>query len=277
VRHTVPLQSGMVPFPGYRLGRRLGCGSFAEVWEAQGDDGSNIALKFLPAERPLATPGEIRSLQAIRQLLHPNLIRIERVWCHLGYIVIAMERADCSLLDLQATYRSEMGTTIIPEHACLLLSQAAAALDFLNGRKHDLDGNPVSIQHCDVKPSNLMLFGETVKLTDFGLTAQLSGPMISRRACGTPEYCAPEIFRSLLSRHSDQFSLAVTYCELRGGRLPYAQPPRTFQSTYIHPLPELSMLSPEERPILTRALAPSPEERWPSCMEFINQVTRIFV
>ncbi len=80
MRHTVPLQLGMEPFPGYRLGRLLGYGSFAEVGEAQGDDGSNIALKFLSAERPLATPDEIRSLQAVRKLLHPNLIRIERVW-----------------------------------------------------------------------------------------------------------------------------------------------------------------------------------------------------
>jgi serine/threonine protein kinase len=267
----------MEPFPGYRLCRLLGCGSFAEVWEAQGDDGSNIALKFLPADGPLATPGEIRSLQAIRQLLHPNLIRIERVWCHLGYVVIAMERAGGSLLDLQTTYRSEMGTTVIPEHACLLLSQAAAALDFLNGRKHCLDGKLVSIQHCDIKPSNLMLFGETVKLADFGLSAQLSGPTIVRRACGTPEYCAPEVFRSFLSRHSDQFSLAVTYCELRGGRLPYPKSPRNFLPTYVHPLPDLSMLSPEERPILTRALAPSPEERWPSCVEFMNRLSRLFV
>jgi serine/threonine protein kinase, bacterial len=277
VRHTVPLQAGMEPYPGYRLRRRLGCGSFAEVWEAQSDDGSTIALKFLPADGPLATPTEIRSLQAIRQLLHPNLIRIQRIWCHLGYVVIAMEQADGSLLDLQATYRSDLGTTIIPEYACLLLSQAAAALDYLNDRKHRLDGKLVSIQHCDIKPSNLMVFGETVKLADFGLSAQLSGPMIPRRACGTPEYCAPEVFRSLLSRHSDQFSLAVTYCELRGGRLPYPKLPRTFQTTYVHALPDLSMLSPEERPILTRALAPTPEERWPSCVEFIDRVTRLFV
>jgi serine/threonine protein kinase len=122
-----------------------------------------------------------------------------------------------------------------------------------------------------------MLFGDTVKVADFGLSAQMSGPRIARRACGTPEYCAPEVFHSLLSRHSDQFSLAVTYCELRGGRLPYPQPPRTFQTTYVHPRPDLSMLSPEERPILTRALASSPEERWPSCVEFIDRVSRLFV
>jgi serine/threonine-protein kinase len=277
VRHAVPLQSGLEPFPGYRLRRLLGYGSFAEVWEAETDDGRLIALKFLPAERQYATPGELRSLQTIRQLLHPNLLHIDRVWCHLGYIVIAMERADGTLADLHATYRSVKGTAIIPEHACLLLSQAAAALDFLNTRQHIIEGQTVAIQHCDVKPSNLMLFGDTVKVADFGLAALMTGPVLARSPCGTPEYAAPEMFHGRLSRASDQYSLAVTYCEVRSGRLPMARPPRTFLPDYFHTAPELSMLSAKERPIVARALSVSPEERWPSCVEFMNRVSRLFI
>ncbi|HKI32935.1 MAG TPA: protein kinase [Gemmataceae bacterium] len=277
MRHTVPLQTGLEPFPGYRLRRLLGYGSFAEVWEAEAADGTLCALKFLPAEREQATPSELRSLQAIRQLLHPNLLRIDRVWCHLGYIVIAMERADGTLADLNATSRTETGCVIIPEHACLLLSQAAAALDFLNARQHHVEGKTVSIQHCDVKPSNLMLFGETVKLADFGLAALMSGPVVPHRPSGTPEYAAPEVFRGRLSRFSDQFALAVSYCELRGGRLPFDPPPRTFHPDYFHPPPNLSMLSAVERPIVARALAIAAEERWPSCVEFIDRVARLFL
>jgi serine/threonine protein kinase, bacterial len=277
VRHAVPLRTGLEPFPGYRLRQLLGYGSFAEVWEAEAGDGALVALKFLPAERQQDTPGELRALQTIRKLPHPNLLRIDRVWCHLGYIIIAMERADGSLADLHATYRTEMGTSIIPEHTCLLLSQAAAALDFLNARRHAFEHKTVAIQHGDVKPSNLMLFGETLKLADFGLAALLSGPVTPRQPCGTPEYAAPEVFRGRLSRHSDQFSLAVTYCEVRGGRLPFAPPPRTFQPDYFHPPPDLSMLSPRERPVVARALATAAEERWPSCAEFIDRVSRLFI
>jgi len=277
VRHTVPLQSGLEPFPGHRLRRLLGCGAFAEVWESEADDGSHIALKFLPAERQNATPSELRSLQTVRQLQHPHLLRIHRVWCHLGYIVIAMEQADGSVADLHATYRRRLGSAIIPEHACLVLAQAAAALDFLNARRHSIDGRTVAIQHCDVKPSNLLLFGETVKLADFGLAALMTGPVMARRPCGTPEYAAPEVFHSRLSRHSDQFALAVSYCELRGGRLPFANPPRTFAPDHVHVPPDLTLLSPEERPILARALAPVAEERWPSCVEFIDRLARLFI
>jgi serine/threonine protein kinase len=278
VPQAVPLQIGLEPFPGYRLRRLLGHGSFAAVWEAETEDGRPVALKFLPAERQqAATPGEVRALQTIRQFPHPNLIRIDRVWCQLGYIVIAMERADASLADLYASYRNETGTAIIPEHVCLLLSQAAAALDFLNARRHVVEDKTVAIQHCDVKPSNIMIFGETVKLADFGLAALIGGPIAARRPCGTPSYAAPEVFRGRLSRHSDQFSLAVTYCELRGGQMPFAQPPRTFHPDYFHPPPDLSTLRPPERPILARALAMSPEERWPSCSEFIDRLTRLFI
>lgn len=277
MRHAVPLQSGLEPFPGYRLRRLLGYGSFAEVWEAEADDGSLIALKFLPADRQAATPGELRALQTIRRLPHPNLLRIDRVWCHLGYVVIAMERAEGSLADLLATYRSEAGGAVIPEHACLLLSQAAAALDFLNARRHLVDEQTVAIQHCDVKPTNLMLFGETVKLADFGLAALMTAPVMPRRPSGTPEYAAPEVFRGRLSRHSDQFALAVSYCELRGGRTPFAPPPRTFHPDYFHPPADLSMLSPEERPVVARALAIAAEERWPTCAEFIGRLARVFI
>jgi len=277
VRHAIPLRSGLEPFPGYRLRRLLGYGSFAEVWEAETDDGRLIALKFLPAERQQATPGELRCLQNIRQLLHPNLLCIDRVWCHLGYIVIAMERADGTLADLQATYKSEMGTAILPEHTCLLLSQVAAALDFLNSRQHIIEGKTSAIQHCDIKPSNLMLFGETVKVADFGLAALMTGPLLPRRPCGTPEYAAPEVFRGRLSCHSDQYSLAVSYCELRSGRLPFGSPPRTFVPDYFHPAPDLSMLSAKERPIVARALSIPAEERWTSCVEFIDRVARLFI
>src|SRR6516162_9249361 len=96
VVHAVPLEIGMEPFPGHRLLRILGRGSFAEVWEARTSDGRTVALKFLTADMSKSTPSEIRSIQAVRQLTHPHLTKIDRAWCHLGYIVVAMELAEGS-------------------------------------------------------------------------------------------------------------------------------------------------------------------------------------
>src|SRR6266481_1434613 len=71
VRLAEPLQSGLEPFPGCRLGQRLGHGGFGEVWQASARDGTSIALKFLPCDNSQDVITELRSLQAIRELQHP--------------------------------------------------------------------------------------------------------------------------------------------------------------------------------------------------------------
>jgi serine/threonine protein kinase len=276
VNEAVQLQAGMEPYPGYRLRQLLGRGGFAEVWEAEKPEGTRIALKFLKVGKDhLASAREIRAIQRVRQLDHPNLLHIENVWSHLGYLVIAMELAEGSLLDLLEASQAEFGTPIAPEQVCLLLAQAAQALDFLNARQHLLEGKRVAIQHCDVKPSNLLLFGETVKLADFGLSSQTSSQMQAHRRAGTLAYTAPEVFQGRLSDHTDQYALAVSYCQLRGGQLPFPDTPAQFDRSYVRPRPDLSMLTPPEQPILGRALAPVPQDRWPSCAELIAQLARV--
>jgi serine/threonine protein kinase len=265
----------MEPYPGYQLRRRLGRGGFADVWEASAGRDDLVALKFLPCANSRSTTTEVRSIQMVRGLPHPNLVGIERVWCLPGYIVVAMERADASLLDLLDLYETEFGTPVSAEHACHLLGQAAAGLDFLNAPQHLVNGKRVGIQHRDVKPSNLLLFGDTVKLTDFGLASVLPGTVAPGDKAGTVEYAAPEVFQGWVTHRTDQYSLGLTYCQLRTGRLPFADSPSTFQAGYLRPLPDLSILPPAERAVVARALAQQPEARWPSCVEFMNQLRRI--
>jgi serine/threonine protein kinase len=277
VRHAVPLEPGLEPIPGCRLRQRIGSGGFAEVWQAEARDGTLIALKFMRSDSNLDAVAEIRSAQAIQQLRHPNLIRIIAVCSCLGYIVIAMEQADGSLADLLEVYQSECGTPVPCEQLCLLMEQAAAALDFLNTRQHHIGDKVVGFQHCDVKPRNLLLFGDTVKLTDFGLASEISCQLKWHRRAGTLDYTPPEVFQGRLSNWTDQYSLAVTYCELRGGRLPFPDTPATFRHGYVRPAPDLSMLPPEEQPIIARALAPIPQNRWPNCRQMVEQLMPLMV
>jgi serine/threonine protein kinase len=259
--------------PGYRLVRLRGRGGFGEVWEGETLQGERVALKFLPCQGQ-AAPLEVRSIQMVKQLNHPNLTRIEKVWCAPGFLVIVMELADGSLADLHEVYRGELGGPMPPDHICPLLAQVAEGLDFLNRRQHFLQGQWVTIQHCDVTPPNLLVFGETVKVSDFGLTTPLGFREKTHDRAGTPAYAAPEVFLGRVSDSTDQYNLAMCYCVLRGGRSPFPDLPLDFLGGYVRPAPDLRMLGEAEQPIVARALALAPQDRWPSCVEFMAQLTR---
>src|SRR5262249_45998323 len=95
---------------------------------------------------------------------------------------------------------------------------------------------------------------------------------------GTPAYMAPEVWEGKVALHSDQYSLAVTYAEARLGRLPFpvgglGQMIRC----HLHLQPELDPLAEQEQQVLLRALAKSPEQRYPTCTEFVQALTEAIV
>jgi serine/threonine protein kinase, bacterial len=261
-------------YPGYSLCQFLGNGGFGEVWSAQTDKGEPVALKFLSCGRRRTSLQELRSIQVVLHLRHPHLVRIERVWAASEYLVVAMELADGSLDDLLEIYQTEVGKPIPAEDLLPLLAQAADALDFLNTRRHKVRGHLVGIQHCDISPGNLLIFDQTVKLSDFSLTTAFQGKAKDRLPAGKPAYAAPEIFRGQLSNHTDQYALAVMYCKLRTGQLPFPDTPDTFEPTYTRSVPDLSMLTRAERSAIERALAVRPNDRWNSCSELVAQLIR---
>lgn len=268
----ISLRKGAEPYPGYRLALPLGRGGWGEVWRAERTDGTSWALKFLPSDSQLAAAQEIRALQAIRSLHHPNLLGIDQVWSCPGYLVIVMELAEGNLLDLLQIYLEEFGAPILADHLCYYLRQAAEAIDFLNARQHMIDGRRVAFRHCDIKPSNLLVQGRNVKVADFSLAVQTTSSIGYHRRVGTVQYAGPELFHGWLSDRTDQYALAVSYVQLRTGDFPFHDNPSRFRVDYVRPVPDLSSLNPSEQTILKRALAPTPQDRWPSCTEMMDQL-----
>ncbi|MGE3805650.1 MAG: serine/threonine-protein kinase [Gemmataceae bacterium] len=267
------LSTGAEPFPGYRLIQLLGRGGFASVWQATTPDGNQVALKFL--ECGSSTVRELRAQEAVRHLpYHPNIIQVHQVWAWQHYIVVCMELAEGSLQDLLEAYQAEFNTPVVPEHVCLYLTQSAEAIDFLNARQHTIDGKKVAIQHCDIKPSNILLVGEHVKLSDFGLSTITSSFLQSSRKAGTLDFMAPEIFQGRISDRVDQYALAVTYVFLRTGKLPFP-PVGEFRESYVRPNPDLTMLPAAERPIIAKGLERVPHQRWPSCVAMMTELTKL--
>ncbi len=272
VNNTFRPEFGAEPFPGFKLLWLRGRGGFATVWEATTPAGERIALKFMSSQNMASTAREIRSMQAISQLEHPNLLRTRQVWSLPGYIVIGMDLAEGSMLDLMNLYAEEFDQRIEFEKLTLHLMEVAQGLDFLNARRHLADGRTVGYQHGDIKPNNILLLNDHAMLADYGMATPTNGPSTPCPRAGTLDYAAPEVFGGYVTETSDQFSLAVTYHMLRTGALPHPKigDIDNLKRSFQRPPGDLSLLPNEERFIVGRALSPIPTNRFPSCAEFIS-------
>jgi serine/threonine protein kinase len=254
----------------------MGRGGWGEVWRAVAADGRSVALKFLSCDSSLTAPFEIRALQALRTLDHPHLLKMEQIWSCPGYLVIVMELAEGTLHDLFDVYYTELATPITPDHVCWFLSKAASAVDYMNDRRHLVDGQKVAFRHCDIKPSNILVVSGKVKVGDFSLSFKTGARIGPHARTGTYHYAAPEIFSGLVSERSDQFSLAVTYVQLRTGCFPFPAPPTSPPNGFQRPAPDLSALTSAERAIIARGLAPIWQDRWTSCVEMMDRLAACF-
>jgi serine/threonine protein kinase len=249
---------------GYRKVKRLGRGSFAEVWKAEAPGGVKVALKILnrPDDHEEAQR-ELQALDLVCGLRHPFLLQAHGYWTVDDHLHVAMELADCTLRDRLKKCR-EQGLEGIPlEELLPYIRHAAEALDFLHQQR---------VQHRDVKPENILLVGNFAKLADFGLArSQGSRQLASMSVGGTPMYMAPEVWTGQVSSHTDQYALALTYAELRlGRRIFLGNDLVALMQLHLGSMPRFDPLPEAEQAVLTRALAKEPAQRYPSCRAFVE-------
>ncbi|MCE9563020.1 MAG: protein kinase [Planctomycetes bacterium] len=258
------------PLPGYRLLEPIGTGGFGEVWKCTAPGGIFKAIKFVYGNLnaldgdDVRAVQEMKALERVKQVRHPFVLSIEQIQDVGGELLIVMELADKNLHECLIEYQ-ENGHPGIPRDILLgLLDDAAIGLDHLI-EKHNL-------QHLDVKPRNLFMLADRVKVADFGLVKTLERSSSSGLMGGvTPIYAAPETFSNKISKHSDQYSLAIVYIELLTGMRPFSgKNIRQLALQHMTEPPDLSMLPEGDRPILARALAKDPDDRFPTCVSFIR-------
>jgi hypothetical protein len=258
------------PIAGYRLIEPLGSGGFGEVWKCEAPGGLIKAIKFVYGNlNSLDVEGaraeqERTALDRVKEVRHPFVLSLERIEAVEGELVIVMELADKSLHDLYVECQSA-GLVGIPRDDLLrYMRDAAEGLDYMN-EKHNL-------QHLDVKPRNLFLQGDRVKVADFGLVKHLERASASGiLGAVTPLYAPPETFTGKISGKSDQYSLAIVYHELLTGTRPFnGKNVRALAQQHMQEEPDVRALPEAERPVIVRALSKDPAKRFPNCLAFIR-------
>jgi eukaryotic-like serine/threonine-protein kinase len=257
------------PIPGYRLIEPLGSGGFGEVWKCEAPGGLFKAIKFVYGNMNSVDTDSVRAeqewkaLQRIKEVRHPFVCSVERMEFIQGELIIVMELADRTLHDRFQECQTAGLIGIPGDDLMRYMRDAAEALDYMY-EKHQL-------QHLDVKPRNLFLIGDRVKVADFGLVKGCDKSSVSGILGGvTPLYAPPETFHGKISPQSDQYSLAIVYQELLTGHRPYlAKNIRQMAQMHMQAEPDLRSLPEVERPVLAKALAKDPAKRFPNSMGFV--------
>ena len=253
------------PIPGYRLIERLGRGGYGEVWKTLAPGGVPKAIKLIFGDDSARMATELRSLNRIKDIRHPFLLSIERIEQQGEMLAIVTELGD---KNLQQYFQDCLARDLpgIPQDDLLeKMRDVADVLDYIY--------QEFALQHLDVKPANLLLFGNRLKVADFGLVKNIYEPTASMVHGLTPTYAAPEIFDGRPSRSSDQYSLAIMYQEMLTGILPHnGLTAARLAAQHLKDAPDLSPLPSEQRMVIARALSKDPNQRFSSCRELVDEL-----
>ncbi|MEZ4460103.1 MAG: protein kinase [bacterium] len=272
----------------FELRSLLGQGGYGAVFEAeQTSMGRRCAVKVLAprdgVDRKTTARFEMEA-RATSKLSHPNTITIYDFGEDetLGVFFIAMEYVEGT--DLASILKDGP----MPVHDVLhVLKQAAGSLD---------DAHLQGIIHRDVKPQNMMVCPRpndplALKVIDFGIAkamgkaglAPVTELTITGTIVGTPQYMSPEQVRDVaLDGRSDQYSLAVCAYTMLTGRPPFfGTSPIDIATKHLtdQPLPisvvqpDLN-ISPSFDDALLKALAKQPDDRYPTCTDFVDALSR---
>jgi ankyrin repeat protein/predicted Ser/Thr protein kinase len=265
---------------GYEILRELGRGAMGVVYHARDKHiGRPVAIKVIrldpgtsPEEGAMLRQRLIREASAAGKMYHPGIVTVHQLGEDGANVFIVMEYVEgASLEHLLANNR-----LLDRAWALDILAQTAVALDYAHK-----DG----VVHRDVKPPNILVRGDgRVKIADFGIakmtasaTTGMTGAGVS---VGSPAYMSPEQIQAKeIDGRSDQFALGTMAFQMLTGRLPFRGDTAHVVMYQIvvadpfEPQPGDAPLSPAERAILARALSKNPQDRFPDCASFIQQLT----
>ncbi|MGD9584921.1 MAG: protein kinase [Lysobacterales bacterium] len=262
----------MIQIPGYLIKREIGIGGMAKVYLAvQTSLEREVALKVMnPAmvSDPSFSRRFTQEARTLASLAHPNIVAVYDV---------GITEEKLHYFSMQHLPNGDFLKRIrngVPEAEVVrVLSGVARALGFAHQR---------GIVHRDVAPGNVLFDpNDNPVLTDFGIaravtkTSRITNAGVS---VGTSHYMSPEQARgSDVDGRSDVYSLGALAFEALTGNPPY-DGEDGFAIAYAHvfePVPTLPEHRRHWQPLIDRAMAKDPAERFQGTEEFLAALTRI--
>jgi TonB family protein len=265
------LKRGQTIADRYELVRVLGHGGMGVVYETYDRSlDEKVALKVLSETvRDSAEAGRRfrAEIKLARKVRHPNVCAIHEFGeqPEIQYIVMELVEGVNLAQHLAASER------LSAAEAVAIVAQVGAGLQSI----HD-----AGVIHRDLKPSNIMMDGAGhVRVLDFGLAKQIGAPMATAygQVLGTPAYMSPEQVQGRSTDpRADLYALGILTHELLTGRVPFEG--ETAQETaWLHVNGTLRLddpvLPPSVVPILTRALARLPGDRYETVRDYVTALS----
>jgi serine/threonine protein kinase len=276
--------------PGDRLGpyeilSPLGAGGMGEVYKALDTRlDRTVAIKVLPkfiADRDDLRARFEREARAVSSLKHPNICVLFDIGKQDGIDFMVLEHLEGETLAARVS-KGPLPLDQVLKYA----SQIADALD----RAHRSD-----VCHRDVKPANIMLTRDGVKVLDFGLaktartrvgpddvTGMAAALTSEGTILGTPQYMAPEQYEGKeANERSDIFAFGCVVYEMVTGKRCFDGKTKASLIAAVlggEPVP-MSALIPVTPPALERlvkrCLEKDPEDRYQSMRDVVLDLRSI--
>jgi eukaryotic-like serine/threonine-protein kinase len=259
----------------YRIIRKLGAGGMANVYLAEDQElGRRVAIKILNdrhANDDQFVERFRREAKNAAGLSHPNIVSIYDRGEAEGTYYIAME-----YLDGRSLKELIVGRGPAPVHVAI--DYTRKILDALRFAHRN------GIVHRDIKPHNVIVDAEgRVKVTDFGIARAGTSQMTEVGSIiGTAQYLSPEQAKGApVDQTSDLYSVGIVLYELLTGKVPFTgDSPVEIAMKHISAIPEPPSSIRPDIPedldlVVLRALAKTPEERYPSAEEMDKDLARV--